>query len=43
MDATTTERRRRWVLPLRIAVSVALLAILFTQIDDVEPSKILTR
>lgn len=41
MEATNTERRRRWVLPLRIAVSAALLAFLFTQLEDLEPSEIL--
>ncbi len=43
MNATNQERRRRWVLPLRIAVSVALLAVLFTQVDDIDPSQILPR
>lgn len=43
MEATTTEQRRRWVLPLRLAVSVALLAVLFTQVDDVELANILPR
>jgi glycosyltransferase 2 family protein len=43
MDATNRERRRRWVLPLRIVVSLVLLGVLFTQIDDVDPSKVLPR
>jgi hypothetical protein len=33
---TPTRRRRRWVLPLRIVVSLGMLWVLFTRIPDFE-------
>jgi glycosyltransferase 2 family protein len=38
MGANTSERRRKRIVLLRVAVSLALLGILFTQVDDVNPS-----
>ena len=39
-SGTRAERRRRWVMPARIAVSVAMLAVLFTRFPDFEWSEV---
>lgn len=41
METMTTERKGIKVLVLRVVVSVAMLAILFTQVDDVELSEVI--
>lgn len=40
---TRSERRRRWVVPARIGVSLAMLAVLFTRFPDFEWSEVAPR